>query len=38
LIISRVILDTLDGLNLKFPVLGIRRRKELRTIRQLLAR
>jgi PPK2 family polyphosphate:nucleotide phosphotransferase len=38
LIISRVILDTLDGLNLQFPPLGIRRRKELRTIRELLAR
>jgi hypothetical protein len=38
LIISRVILDTLDGLNLKFPPLGIRRRAELGTIRKLLAR
>jgi PPK2 family polyphosphate:nucleotide phosphotransferase len=38
LIISRVILDTLDGLNLQFPPLGIRRRKELRTIRERLAR
>lgn len=36
LIISSVILDTLKGLKMRYPPLGIQRREELRRIRKLL--
>lgn|SRR5574341_229142 len=36
LIISSVILDTLKGLKLRYPVLGVQRREELKQIRKLL--
>lgn len=38
LIISSVILDTLKGLKMSYPPLGIQRREELRTIRKLLTK
>jgi hypothetical protein len=36
LIVSQVILDTLDGLNLRYPKTDAARRKELRSIRKSL--
>jgi len=38
LIISQVILDTLEGLKLRYPLTSPARRKELRAIRKLLAK
>jgi hypothetical protein len=38
LIISRIILDTLRGLKMKYPTLSEKQRKELRALRRLLAK
>ena len=38
LIVSQIVLDTLDGLKMSYPVTNTKRRKELQTIRKLLVR
>jgi PPK2 family polyphosphate:nucleotide phosphotransferase len=38
LLVSQIVLDTLDGLKMNFPETGAKRRQELRTIRKRLAK
>ena len=38
LIVSKIVLDTLDGLKMSYPKTGAKRRQELQAIRKRLAK